>query len=102
MLPTKSGKISQHTCLLLNKNKGGHYEENTERTVEKEIGHQANTGLFTKKEVSKMIRFILGLVIVLGAVGGMDEPENSLLLLMGIAAVGLGLMYFGTEKMKQL
>lgn len=49
-----------------------------------------------------MIRFILGLVIVLGAVGGMDEPENSLLILMGVAAVGLTLMYFGTEKMKQL
>ena len=49
-----------------------------------------------------MIRFILGLVIVLGAVGGMDEPENSLLILMGIAAVGLTLMYFGSEKMKQL
>ena len=48
-----------------------------------------------------MIRFILGLVIVLGAVGGMDEPENSLLLLMGIAAVGLVLMYFGTERMKK-
>jgi len=49
-----------------------------------------------------MIRFILGLVIVLGAVGGMDEPENSLLILMGVAAVGLTLMYFGSEKMKQL
>ena len=49
-----------------------------------------------------MIRFILGLVIVLGAVGGMEEPENSLLILMGVAAVGLALMYFGTEKMKQL
>ena len=49
-----------------------------------------------------MIRFILGLVIVMGAVGGMDEPENSLLILMGVAAVGLTLMYFGSEKMKQL
>ena len=49
-----------------------------------------------------MIRFIVGLVIVLGAVGGMDEPENSLLILMGVAAVGLALMYFGSEKMKQL
>jgi hypothetical protein len=49
-----------------------------------------------------MIRFIVGLVIVLGAVGGMDEPENSLLVLMGVAAVGLALMYFGSEKMKQL
>ena len=49
-----------------------------------------------------MIRFIVGLIIVMGAVGGMDEPENSLLLLMGIAGAGLALMYFGTEKMKQL
>jgi hypothetical protein len=49
-----------------------------------------------------MIRFIVGLVIVMGAVGGMDAPENSLLALMGIAAVGLALMYFGAEKMKQL
>ena len=47
-----------------------------------------------------MIRFILGLVIVFGAVGGMDESENSLLVLMGIAGVGLTLMYFGAEKMK--
>ena len=49
-----------------------------------------------------MIRFILGLVIVMGAVGGMDEPENSLLLLAGIAGLGLALMYFGSEKLKQL
>lgn len=49
-----------------------------------------------------MIRFIVGLIIVLGAVGGMDEPENSLLMLMGIAGVGLALMYYGSEKMKQL
>jgi hypothetical protein len=49
-----------------------------------------------------MIRFIVGLVIVMGAVGGMDEPENSLLALMGIASVGLALMYFGAEKMKKL
>ena len=49
-----------------------------------------------------MIRFIVGLVIVMGAVGGMDAPENSLLVLMGIAGLGLALMYFGAEKMKQL
>ena len=49
-----------------------------------------------------MIRFIVGLIVVMGAVGGMDAPENSLLALMGIAGVGLALMYFGTEKMKQL
>ena len=35
----------------MNKNKGGHYEENTERTVTQEIRYQTNTGLFTKKEV---------------------------------------------------
>jgi hypothetical protein len=49
-----------------------------------------------------MIRFIVGLIIVMGAMGGMDDPENSLLLLMGIAGAGLALMYFGTERMKQL
>jgi len=48
-----------------------------------------------------MIRFIVGLVIVMGAVGGMDAPENSLLVLMGIAGLGLALMYLGSEKMKQ-
>ena len=49
-----------------------------------------------------MIRFIVGLIVVLGAVGGMDEPENSLLVLLGIAGIGLGLMYWGTEKLKQM
>lgn len=49
-----------------------------------------------------MIRFIVGLVIVLGAVGGMEDPENSLSLLLGIAGGGLYLMYLGSEKMKQL
>ena len=49
-----------------------------------------------------MIRFVLGLVIVMGAVGGMDAPENSLLVLMGIAGLGLALMYLGSEKMKQM
>ena len=50
-----------------------------------------------------MIRFILGLVIVLGAVGGMDTAtDGELLPLLGITLVGLALMYFGTEKMKQM
>ena len=49
-----------------------------------------------------MIRFIVGLIAVMGAMGGMDDPENSLTLLVGIAGVGLVLMYFGSEKMKQL
>ena len=47
-----------------------------------------------------MIRFVIGLIIVMGAVGGMDEPENSLSLLLGIAGGGLYLMYAGSEKLK--
>jgi hypothetical protein len=49
-----------------------------------------------------MIRFILGFLIVFGAVGGMEDPEAPLLILMGIAVAGLVLMYFGSEKLKQL
>ena len=49
-----------------------------------------------------MIRFIVGLIIVMGAVGGMDDPEASLLILMSMAGLGLGLMYWGTKTMKQL
>ena len=48
-----------------------------------------------------MIRFIVGLLVVFGAVGGMEDPEAPLLILTGIAALGLYLMYAGTEKMKQ-
>ena len=50
-----------------------------------------------------MIRFIVGLVIVLGAVGGMDNAtDGELLPLLGVTLVGLSLMYLGSEKMKQL
>ena len=48
-----------------------------------------------------MIRFIVGLLVVFGAVGGMEDPEAPLLILTGIASLGLYLMYAGTEKMKQ-
>ena len=48
-----------------------------------------------------MIRFIVGLIVVMGAVGGMEDPEAPLSILVGIAAVGLYLMYAGSEKMKQ-
>jgi hypothetical protein len=51
----------------------------------------------------KMIRFIVGLFVVFGAVGGMDNAtDGELLPLLGVALVGLALMYFGTEKMKQM
>ncbi len=50
-----------------------------------------------------MIRFIVGLLIVFGAVGTLDiDPEANVLLQMALAGVGLVLMYLGTEKMKQL
>jgi len=48
-----------------------------------------------------MIRFIVGLLVVFGAVGGMEDPEAPLLILTGLAVVGLALMYFGTERMKE-
>jgi hypothetical protein len=32
----------------------------------------------------------------------MEDPEAPLLILMGIAVAGLVLMYFGSEKLKQL
>ena len=50
-----------------------------------------------------MIRFIVGFLLVFGAVGGMDTaPDGELLPLLAITLVGLALMYFGTEKMKEL
>jgi hypothetical protein len=50
-----------------------------------------------------MIRFVLGLVIVMGAVGTLDiDPEANVLLQTALAGVGLALMYFGTQKMKEM
>jgi hypothetical protein len=50
-----------------------------------------------------MIRVIVGLIIVLGAVGTLDiDPEANVLLQIALAGVGLTLMYFGSEKLKQL
>ena len=49
-----------------------------------------------------MIRFIVGFLVVFGAVGGMDNAtDGELFPLFGLALVGVALMYFGTEKMKQ-
>jgi hypothetical protein len=45
-----------------------------------------------------MIRFILGLLIVFGAVGGLEnDPNAPLLVLVTIALVGLGLMHSGSH-----
>jgi hypothetical protein len=50
-----------------------------------------------------MIRFIVGFLIVFGCVGGMDNaPNEDMFILIGMTIAGLVLMYFGTEKMKQL
>ena len=45
------------------------------------------------------IRLFLGFLLTFGAVGGMEDPANSLLLCLGLASVGLGLMYFGVRAM---
>ena len=43
------------------------------------------------------IRLVTGLLLTLGAVGGMDQqPEASLLAQSLIAVLGLGLMFWGT------
>lgn len=42
-----------------------------------------------------MIRFITGLLLTFGAVGGMEEPSSPLLPLIAIAIAGLALMGFG-------
>ena len=44
-----------------------------------------------------MIRFVTGLMLVMGAVGGIDNapPEQSLLPMIGLAVLGLLLMAWG-------
>jgi hypothetical protein len=48
------------------------------------------------------IRAGLGFLIVFGAVGGMEDPANSLLTCIAIAVVGLALMFSGVNAMKGL
>jgi hypothetical protein len=50
-----------------------------------------------------MIRFLIGFLMVFGAVGGIDNasPEQSLLPLIGCAVVGLLLMWWGQTTGKQ-
>ena len=46
-----------------------------------------------------MIRFVIGFLIVFGAVGGIDTATDSqLLVLVLVAAAGLGLMAAGSGK----
>jgi hypothetical protein len=48
------------------------------------------------------IRTFIGFMLVFGAVGGMDQPENSLLLECVLAAIGLALMASGVSALKGL
>lgn len=47
-----------------------------------------------------MIRFILGLLLVYGAVGGMEHVDDALLQQTAIAVLGLAIMYNGTRSMQ--
>ena len=49
-----------------------------------------------------MIRFILGLLITMGAVGGMEDPANSPALTTAIALVGLAIMGAGVDNIKKV
>jgi len=48
------------------------------------------------------IRAVIGFLLVFGAVGGMDQPENSLLLECVLAAIGLALMASGVFASRKL
>jgi hypothetical protein len=49
------------------------------------------------------IRTFVGLIITLGAAGGLDNATDSqLMLVLFIAGVGLGLMYSGVRAMKEI
>lgn len=46
-----------------------------------------------------MIMFLLGLLITLGAVGGLDNPDSNLVGQVTLALIGLVCMYVGSEQM---
>lgn len=50
-----------------------------------------------------MIRFVIGFLLVFGAVGGIDnaQPTQSLLPLIAVAVLGLALMAWGQRTGKQ-
>jgi len=50
-----------------------------------------------------MFRLGIGFLLVMGAVGGIDnDPTASLLLLTAIAVLGLGLMHSGVHSIEEL
>lgn len=48
-----------------------------------------------------MIRFILGLLITMGAMGGMDDPANPLLACTVVALAGLAIMGAGVNALNR-
>lgn len=44
---------------------------------------------------------VFGFLSVAGAVGGMEDPANSLAQCVGVALAGLGLMYAGVNGIKE-
>jgi 4-amino-4-deoxy-L-arabinose transferase-like glycosyltransferase len=48
------------------------------------------------------IRLVVGFLLVFGAVGGLDNPENPVMAGIVLAAVGLGLMYSGSKAMERV
>ena len=48
-----------------------------------------------------MIRFILGLLITMGAMGGMDDPANPLLACLVCAVIGLAIMGAGVNALNR-
>lgn len=58
--------------------------------------------LKSKNRHANMLRFIFGLVLVFGAIGGMDaDPEGiNLIAQMSVAVLGLILMFFGSRNLK--
>ena len=45
-----------------------------------------------------MIRFMLGLILVIGAAGGLEQDTATISETLMLAAVGFGLMLWGMEK----
>lgn len=48
-----------------------------------------------------LLRFLLGLLLVFGAAGGLDDPAAPVFTLLATAAVGLALMYWATVAMNR-
>jgi hypothetical protein len=55
--------------------------------------------VLSNQQRNKMIRTVIGFLMVFGSVGGMDNAtDGQLIPLLALAVTGLALMYFGTKK----